>query len=143
MLTEVNRFPPPEPADATVAGHVTKMQSAAGAEAAAAMNGTGVDEQRLLELARETLRIELYIAQRFGAAARGATAAGAVAGRSSRPRRRNGVYSPAIATRSTSSELNPAWLTSGAMLLRRRRYITAHTTPSTPVVTAASHPCSA
>jgi hypothetical protein len=39
--------------------------------------------------------------------------------------------------------LNPAWLTIGPTLLRRRRYIHAQNAPSVPVVRTASHPCTA
>ena len=42
-----------------------------------------------------------------------------------------------ITTRRISSELKPAWLTTGATLLRRSRKISPHTAPSTPVVITA------
>jgi parvulin-like peptidyl-prolyl isomerase len=70
ILDEVTRFPPPEPAEGAVNEQLGKMKAAAGAEAAAVMKRTGVDEKRLSEFARETLRIERYIAQRFGSGSR-------------------------------------------------------------------------
>ena len=70
MLAEVNRFRPPEPAEAPVAELVAKMKATAGADLAAVMKRTGVDEKRLTELARETLRLQSYVQQRFGNAAR-------------------------------------------------------------------------
>ena len=66
VIAEVNRFPPPEPAETAVAEQVAKMKATAGAQAAAVMKRTGADEKRLVELARETLRIQAYVAQRFG-----------------------------------------------------------------------------
>ena len=70
IITEVNRFPPPEPAEAAITEQVAKMKAAAGAQAAAVMKRTGVDDTRLAEFARETLRIQVYIAQRFGSGPR-------------------------------------------------------------------------
>jgi len=66
MLSEVTRFPPSEPGDAAVADQVAKMKATAGGELNAIMKRTGVDEKRLTELARETLRIQSYLLQRFG-----------------------------------------------------------------------------
>ena len=42
------------------------MKATAGTQTAAVITRTGVDEKRLAEFARETLRIQAYIAQRFG-----------------------------------------------------------------------------
>jgi len=66
MLAEVEKFRPPEPAEAAIAELVAKMKATAGAQIGAVMKSTGVDEKRLTELARETLRIQSYIQQRFG-----------------------------------------------------------------------------
>ena len=66
ILTEVSRFPPPEPLEMDITALVAKMKAAAGSEVNAVMARTGTDDRRLLELARETLRIRAYIAQRFG-----------------------------------------------------------------------------
>ena len=67
MLNEVARLPPSEPDEAAVAGAAARMRSSAGPNVAGVMKRTGVDEGRLLEMARETLRIQAYMAQRFGA----------------------------------------------------------------------------
>jgi len=68
VIAEVNRFPPPEPGETAITTQVAKMKATAGAQAAAVMKRTGVDEKRLAEFARETLRIQAYVAQRFGGA---------------------------------------------------------------------------
>ena len=66
MLAEVTRFPPPEPGEIAVAEQVARMKATAGRELDAIMKRTGVDEKRLTELARQTLRIQSYLVQRFG-----------------------------------------------------------------------------
>ena len=66
VIAEVNRFPPPEPTEMAINELVAKMKATAGAQTAAVIKRTGADEKRLAEFARETLRIERYIAQRFG-----------------------------------------------------------------------------
>jgi hypothetical protein len=66
QLNEVARFTPPEPPPAAVAEEVAAMKMRAGAGLSALMTSTGLDEPRLQQLARETLRIRAYIAQRFG-----------------------------------------------------------------------------
>jgi hypothetical protein len=60
MLAEVERFAPPEPSA------VEAMTARAGVRLAAVTEETGVDEARIRELARESLRIEGYLNQRFG-----------------------------------------------------------------------------
>src|SRR5262245_51813630 len=65
-LNEVARFAPPEPAVAAVQEEMTVMKMRAGANLSALTTSTGLDEARLEQLARETLRIRAYIAQRFG-----------------------------------------------------------------------------
>ena len=66
MLAEVNRFPPPEPSEAQIKTLMESMRATAGANAAAVMKRTGVDDDRLAEIARDTLRIRSYVQQRFG-----------------------------------------------------------------------------
>ena len=66
MLDEVARFSPPEPDDAAVAEEAAAMKSRAGSGVDALVIATGLDEPKLRQLARETLRIRAYIAQRFG-----------------------------------------------------------------------------
>ena len=70
MLAEADKFRPAVPAEAVVAELVAKMKATAGAQAGAVMKSTGIDDKRLTELARETLRIQSYIQQRFGTSAR-------------------------------------------------------------------------
>lgn len=70
ILDEVSRFPPPEPTEDAINEQIAKMKAAAGSQAAAVMKQTGVDEKRLSEFARETLRIQAYLAQRFGTGVR-------------------------------------------------------------------------
>lgn len=72
MLTEVTRFPPREPEAMAIGELVAKMKANAGSGLDALMKRTGVDEARLAELARDTLRIESYVNQRFGTGPRAA-----------------------------------------------------------------------
>jgi hypothetical protein len=69
LLAEVARFPPPEPTADEVAREVSAMTARAGPGLESLLESTGLDEARLQELARETLRIRQYIAQRFGTTA--------------------------------------------------------------------------
>lgn len=69
ILAEVARFPPPEPTDLLVAELVERMKEWAGLELETLVASTGSDDERIRELARETLRIRAYLRQRFGAAA--------------------------------------------------------------------------
>lgn len=68
LLIEVGRFPPEEPTDAALTAEVQRERAAAGARVAELMTTTGTDESRLRDLARDTLRIDGYIDQRFGTA---------------------------------------------------------------------------
>jgi hypothetical protein len=69
VLLEVNRFNPPSPGDSALAAKIADMKSRAGSRLPALMQSTGLDENRLRELARDTLRIETYVNQRFGTTA--------------------------------------------------------------------------
>jgi len=69
VLDEVARFAPPEPAADAVMEEVAAMKARAGAGFDALVLATGLDEARLRQLARETLRIRAYVAQRFGTTA--------------------------------------------------------------------------
>jgi hypothetical protein len=69
LLTEVSRFPPPEPSPAAIAELVVKMKARAGARYGSLVQRTGLDDQRLRGLARDTLRIQAYVDQRFGTTA--------------------------------------------------------------------------
>jgi hypothetical protein len=66
MLIEVARFPPAEPPAAAVEQQLAMMKKHAGDALPALMRTTGLDETRLRDLARDTLRIQTYVAQRFG-----------------------------------------------------------------------------
>ena len=65
MLNEVTRFPPPEPEAAAIDQQVAVMKMRAG-RLEELLRTTGLDEARLRALARDTLRIQGYLAQRFG-----------------------------------------------------------------------------
>jgi hypothetical protein len=65
-LTEVQRFPPPEPDAASVAREVARLKMNAGPRLPALMQSTGLSEERLTDIARDTLRIAAYLDQRFG-----------------------------------------------------------------------------
>jgi hypothetical protein len=95
LLAEVARFPPPEPSAADIDAIVARMRARAGADFEAAMKRTGRDAQRIRELARDTLRIQAYIDQRFGATAQ-ASAQEAREYYDTHPQefRRNGVVPP-------------------------------------------------
>ena len=67
VLGEVARFAPPEPDPAAIEREVTEMKMRPGARLEALMLSTGFDEQRIRDIARETLRIQAYLNQRFGA----------------------------------------------------------------------------
>jgi hypothetical protein len=66
MLMEVARFPPAEPSAAAIDQQVEAMKKRAGPALAELMKSTGLDEARLRDLARDALRIQAYIMQRFG-----------------------------------------------------------------------------
>jgi hypothetical protein len=66
ILDEVTRFPPTQPAPDEIARQVDAMKASAGAGLEALMAANGLDEARLEELARDTLRMRAYIGQRFG-----------------------------------------------------------------------------
>jgi len=66
VLAEVARFAPPEPPPAAVAREVAAINARTGGRLAAVMETTGVDEERLRDIARDTLRIDAYLNQRFG-----------------------------------------------------------------------------
>jgi hypothetical protein len=69
ILREVARFPPAEPPAAAVDMQLAAMKARVGDRLDRVMKTTGIDEDRLRGLARETLRIRDYLQQRFGIAA--------------------------------------------------------------------------
>ncbi len=68
LLIEVGRFPPPEPTETAVDMEVTRMRTAGGPGLAQLLVATGSDDERLRDLARDTVRIEAYLDPRFGTA---------------------------------------------------------------------------
>jgi hypothetical protein len=66
VLAEVARFAPPEPEMTAIDRETTAMKARAGARLATVMQATGIDEARIRDLARDTLRIQAYLNQRFG-----------------------------------------------------------------------------
>src|SRR5687767_4219648 len=66
ILSEVERFAPPEPEAAAIDREVAAMKARPGPRLEALMQTTGVDEDRIRELARDNLRIQAYLDQRFG-----------------------------------------------------------------------------
>ena len=69
ILAEVARFPAPEPTELAVDELLATMKLRAGSQLDAMMAATGIDEPRMRALARDTLRIQAYVKQRFGVAA--------------------------------------------------------------------------
>ncbi len=67
VLAEVARFAPPEPAAADVARETATLIARVGSRLAAVMEATGIDEARIRDIARDNLRIRVYLDQRFGA----------------------------------------------------------------------------
>jgi hypothetical protein len=67
LLAEVGRFPPPEPAAADVAAELARMKASV-RDPAAFQREQGLSDQQVQSMARDSLRIEAYLAQRFGAA---------------------------------------------------------------------------
>jgi hypothetical protein len=66
MLAEVARFVPPEPPAAAIEKEVAAIKARVGERLSAVMESSGLDEGRIREIARENLRIEEYLDQRFG-----------------------------------------------------------------------------
>ena len=66
VLSEVARFLPPEPLASAVALEAGALTTRAGVRLPEVVASTGVDEARIRELARENLRIQSYLNQRFG-----------------------------------------------------------------------------
>jgi hypothetical protein len=71
MLTEVDRYQPPEPASAAIDARVQEIQNRLGSAAAldTVLTSTGMTRDRLREYIRDDLRITIYLNQRFGSSA--------------------------------------------------------------------------
>jgi len=67
LLGEVGRFPPPEPSAADIGAEVARMKNRV-QDAAAFQRQHGLSDQQVQSMARDTLRIDAYLAQRFGSA---------------------------------------------------------------------------
>jgi hypothetical protein len=70
MLAEVDRYAPPEPSAEAIERDLAAVRArfASRADYDATLARSGVDEQRVRELVRQTLRIRAYQEQRFAAA---------------------------------------------------------------------------
>jgi hypothetical protein len=69
VLREVARFPPAEPPAADVEKQLAAMKARVGDRLDQMLQITGLDEDRLRGLARDTLRTRNYLQQRFGISA--------------------------------------------------------------------------
>jgi hypothetical protein len=67
ILSEVDRYAPPDPADADVERHVAEIRSRAGAQFDSILLVGGIGLEQLRRDVRDDLRIEAYLQQRFGA----------------------------------------------------------------------------
>ncbi len=66
ILAEVARFSPPEPEAAAVEAETVRLMAAAGAGLPALMAAAGLTDEGIGAMARDTLRIQAYLDQRFG-----------------------------------------------------------------------------
>ena len=68
MLAEVARFAPPEPDPTALNGQVSALKAKVGtsADLVALERSTGYGEDQIREVARDSLRIQAYLNQRFG-----------------------------------------------------------------------------
>ena len=71
MLSEVERYQPPEPAAAEIDRHVAALEQRAGSAAAldATLSALGLTRDRLRAYIRDDLRIATYLNERFNSAA--------------------------------------------------------------------------
>lgn len=66
LVEEVNRFPPPEPAAEAVDAELERLRVRAGTSLEDVERGTGLSADNVRLLARDRLRIQGYVDQRFG-----------------------------------------------------------------------------
>jgi hypothetical protein len=107
MLTEVERFQPPEPDPIEITLRIDQMQQRAGsaAEFDRTLAVTGATRDQLRRFVRDSLRTETYVNQRFGAILDPAERAAAVAAWIGDLRRRAPItvlYHPAVPSRGSS-----------------------------------------
>lgn len=69
MLAEVERFAPAEPPATEVSREVDALTARVGSRMSALMDETGLDPAQVRDIARDNLRIQTYLNQRFGTAA--------------------------------------------------------------------------
>lgn len=69
VVSEVDRYVPPEPDEGAIERRVAELRRALPGDASTApgLARIGLDEQRLRDFARDDLRIETYLGQRFAA----------------------------------------------------------------------------
>ena len=68
ILSEVERFAPPEPAAAAISQEAAILTAGVGPRLDAMMASTGIDDVGIRGIARDNLRIRAYLDQRFGTA---------------------------------------------------------------------------
>jgi hypothetical protein len=66
LVEEVNRFPPPEPTTEALDAEVARLRARAGGSFDDVERSTGITAEAVRLLARDRLRIQSYIDQRFG-----------------------------------------------------------------------------
>jgi hypothetical protein len=67
ILAEVDRYAPPDPAEADIDRHLSDLRSQAGAEFDRILLLSGIGVEQLRREVRNDLRIQAYLQQRFGA----------------------------------------------------------------------------
>ena len=67
ILEEVDRYAPPDPADADIDRRVSEIRTRAGARFDTVLLESGLSVEQLRRQVRDDLRIESYLQQRFGA----------------------------------------------------------------------------
>ena len=67
VLEEVDRYAPPDPADADVDRRLAEVRARAGTAFDAILRESGISVEQLRRQVRDDLRIEAYLLQRFGA----------------------------------------------------------------------------
>jgi hypothetical protein len=67
LLSEVERFPPPEPEVAAIDAEEARIRRSIQPSLAVLSASTGLDERQVRQSARDNLRIRAYLDQRFGA----------------------------------------------------------------------------
>jgi hypothetical protein len=68
MLIEVERFQPPEPDPSAITTEINRLQARYGSQEAfdRALAVTGTSREQLRRYVRDTLRMQIYVNQRFG-----------------------------------------------------------------------------